>query len=429
MPDYKKKNVKRAGKKRSSAQKIDDISMRSKTIRRSEAEKKKQSATQKGSLRVVKGNKLRNRNRVRVITGLVATIVAAVLIFYFSLPTGIVDQINVFSSGFGSSQFPVSMAGSNTLTVDKHGSLFYCLSDTMVEGFNSGGKRILKSQHGFSAPVMRTSATRALIFDQGGISYKVYGVNDVIIEKTTKKNIISGSIARCGAYAIATGAEGYAACVTVYNKNGEQVYEWNSSVELVSDVALSPNGKKLAVAVFSGENGVYKSKVYVLTFDSASPIHTTEYEGKFIYSLQTNINKGFFTVHSEGTDYTSWGRYSNKNFTTENSVRMYRGNSRFSLAVTTRSSDKKDNTLILFNKKGKQVSEIKWEQSITDAALVGSHIFILSDTKVYLIDKSGNTVRTGEAGFGGVRVVGISLENAIVISDNILNKVVLKSEK
>ena len=44
MPDYKKKNVKRAGKKRSSAQKIDDISMRSKTIRRSEAEKKKQQA-------------------------------------------------------------------------------------------------------------------------------------------------------------------------------------------------------------------------------------------------------------------------------------------------------------------------------------------------------------------------------------------------
>ncbi len=430
MPDYKKKNLKRAGVKRSRTARAEEIPMSPKSTGPAPAKKKGESKKQtKGSLRVVRGNKLRNRRKAQIISGILLTVVALVLILHFSFPTGLFDQIKVWSSSVGGSQFPVSMAGGNTLTVDKKGSLYYTLSDTMLEGYNGGGKRILKAQHGFSAPVMRSSATRTLVFDQGGSGYKLYSAEGVLLEKTTENGIISGNVSRCGTFVIATKAQGYASSVFVYGKNGEQLYQWNSSVELVSDVALSDNGKKLAVAVFNSNNGEYTSKVYVLTFDSANPVHTQEYKGEFVYSLQTNLKKGFVAVHTKGATYTSWGKYVKQSFTTENQLRMYRGNSKFSLIVTTRSSDKKDNTFTLFNKKGNEISQIKWEHSITDAALIGNHILVLSDTELFLLDKSGKIVRKGDAGFGGVRVVGHSLENATVISDNLLNKVVLKSEK
>lgn len=428
MPDYKKKNVKRSGRAKAKVEQVKDIPMRSKPVRQRKT-KENEAAEKPGDLRVVKGNKLRNRRRAQVILLVAVTVAAVILILQLSFPTGIIDQAKVIGAAIGAQSFPVSMSGSNTLNCEERGSLFYTLSDTSLESYNNGGKNIIKSQHGLSNPVLRASATRALLFDQGGVSFKIYGPKELIFDETTENSIISVNIARCGAYAIATRAKDYASTVTVYSKKGEKVYQWNSSVEIVSDVALSPDGKKLAVAVFGSNNGEYISKVYVLTFDSATPVHTSEYSGEFIYSLQTNVNKGFYVVYGGGTDYISWRKYTVKKFTTENDVRLYRGNSRHSLVVTTRSSDKKDNTLTLFNKKGESVSEIKWQQSITDATLVGNHILILSDTSIYMLDKNGKTVRRGEAGFGGVRVIGVNLEKSLVITDNLISKVDLQSEK
>lgn len=429
MPDYKKKKVKHSGRPRVDKSRNKEIPMRGKSVIREKRVNKNTSHTSKDNLRVVKGNKLRNRRRAQVVFSVVLTLALIIGIFQFTLPTGIVDQIRVTKAGIGAKGFPVSMGGSNILNSEKRGGLIYNLSDATIECMSVGGKNVFKGQHGYSNPVLKSSATRALVFDQGGQGYKIYSPKGLISEKTAESTIISANISRCGAYALAIRGESYASSVIVCDKNGEKLYQWNSSVEIVSDVALSPNGKQLAVAVFGSNNGEYISKIYILNFESANPVFTAEYKGEFIYSLQTNANKGFFVIYGGGVDFVHWRKHSSIKFTTENDVRFYRGNSKFSLVVNTRSADKKDNTILLINKRGKQISEIKWNQSITDVALTGNHILLLCDTNIYMLDKNGKTVRSGEAGFGGVRVVGIGLENALVLTDNQINKVALKSEK
>lgn len=427
MPDYKKKKVKHSSGAKVNKARAKEIPMRKKSLPEEETVKVK-SETKK-NLKVVKGNKLRNRRRAQVISAVILTLALIIGIFQFALPTGIVDQIRVMSAGIGAQGFPVSMGGSNILNSEKRGGLIFNLSDSTIECMSVGGKNVFKGQHGYSNPVLKTSATRAVVFDQGGQGYKIYSPKGLIAEKTAESAIISANVSRCGAYALAIRGESYASSVIVYSKSGEKIYQWNSSVEIVSDVALSPNGKQLAVAVFGSYNGEYISKIYLLSFDSATPTFTAEYKGEFIYSLQTNANKGFFVIYGGGADFIHWRKYKTIKFTTENEVRFYRGNSKCSLIVNTRSADKKDNTLVLVNKRGKQINEIKWNQSITDVALVGNHIVLLCDTNLYVLDKNGKTVRSGEAGFGGVRVLGVGLENALVLTDNQINKVALKSGK
>ncbi len=424
MPDYKKKNVKRAS--RVKKPKVKDIEMRKKHTG-GENETSKQESN--GKLRVVRGNKKKRQAITRTVFVSVAIVVAVFITASLLLPTGIGDFATGVRYALSGGEYPISLVGGDSLLSEKQGSLVYTLTDTSLEVYSLGGKKALSSAHGFSSPVLRTSPTRALVYEQGGKGLKLYGADKLIKSDSVSDNIISANLSRSGAYAVATTSKDFASKVTVYSKNSKMLFEWNSSVEIVSDVALSPNGKKLAVAVFSSSNGQYISKIYIFNFDSATPIHTVEYTGKLIYSLNTKLNSGICAIYDGGMDFISWSKFNESKFTTDYEVRMYRATNSISALASSRSNDKKDTKITAFSSSGKQLFEIEWKQSITDFAVMGDKIIILSDTGVYLLDKNGNILKKGDAGFGGVFVQAISSEKAMVVTDNSLISVSLTASK
>ncbi|MBQ8304197.1 MAG: hypothetical protein IJX79_04565 [Clostridia bacterium] len=422
MPNYRKKNVRRATKR--SKRQIKDIEMKKK---RDGGEKA--SEDKGGKLRVVKGNKKKRQAITRAVF-ITAIIVAVILITAnFLLPTGIGDFITGVKYSLSSGEYPISLVGGDSLLSQKQGSLIYTLTDTNLEVYSLGGKKALSSAHGFSTPVIKTSPTRAVVYEQGGKGLKLYGAEKLIFSKNYEDNIISAGLSRSGAYAVATTSKDFASKVTVYSKNSKMLFEWSSSVEIVSDVALSPTGNKLAVSVFSSQNGQYLSKVYIFGFDSATPLYTTEYKGSLIYSLSAQSNSGIFAVYNGGMDFISWGKFKESKFTTDYQVRMQRGTNSICALASSRSNDKKDTKITTFSSGGKQLFEINWKQSITDFAVMGDKILILSDTSVYLLDKNGNVLKKGDAGFGGVSVQAVSTEKAVVVTDNSLISVALTATK
>ena len=424
MPDYKKKNNKHSSKSKRPKRVNEDIKMRH---GKTETEEKSEQNT--GKLRVVKGNKRKKQAITRGISIAVITIALLVVLTNVLLPTGIGDFVSNSKYALSSGEFPVELVGSDALHSEKKDNLFYTLTDTNIEIVSTSGKKALSASHGFSKPVMRTSPTRAIVYEQGSTGLKLFGVDKLIFSKDIEDNIISANVSRCGAYVVATTSKDFASKVTVYSKNQKMLFEWNSSVEIVSDVALSPNGKKLAVSVFSSNNGQYISKIYFFKFDSATPVHTAEYNGKLIYSLETDLNSGLFALFDGGMDFISWNKYAKKEFSTDYNLRMYRSGKRLCVLASSRSNDKKDTKFTAFSSSGKKVFETEWKESITDFAVLGDKILILSDTSVYLIDKNGNILKKGDAGFGGVSVQAVSAEKAVVITDNSMLTVTLTAQK
>ncbi len=422
MPDYRKKNVRRATRR--SKSRVKDIEMKKK-----HSEKQETPEGEGSRLRVVKGNKKKRQAVTRAVFVSVAVAVVILITANFLLPTGIGDFITGVKYSLSSGEYPVSLVGGDSLLSEKQGSLIYTLTDTNLEVYSLGGKNALSSAHGFSSPVMKTSPTRAVVYEQGGKGLKLYGMDKLILSESYDDNIISAGLSRSGAYAVATTSKDFASRVTVYSKNSKMLFEWSSSVEIVSDVALSPMGNKLAVSVFSSQNGQYISKVYIFGFNSATPLHTTEYQGKLIYSISARSNSGIFCVYNGGMDFISWGRFKESKFTTDYEVRMYRGTNNICALASSRSNDKKDTKITAFSSGGKQLFEISWKQSITDFAVMGDKILILSDTSVYLLDKNGNILKKGDAGFGGVSVQAVSTEKAVVVTDNSLISVGLNAIK
>ncbi len=424
MPDYRKKNVKRHSKAKNSKSRKRDIEMRQKQTQDID------DAARPGKrLRVVKGNKKRRQAITRAVLTAICITLIVLITASVLLPTGLGDFFTGVKYSLGSGEFPISLVGSDSLLSGKQGSLVYTLTDTNMEIYSLGGKKALSSAHGLLDPVMKTSPTRALVYEQGGGGLKIYSADKLIASETLNDKIISAALSRSGAYAVATTSKDYASKVTVCSKKSKMLFEWNSSVEIVSDVALSPNGKKFAVAAFTGNNGQYISKIYIFGFDSATPLATIEYKGKLIYSLNSESNSGIFAVYEGGMDFIKWNKYAKSEFTTDYEVRMYRATGSLCALASSRSSDKKDTKITAFSAGGKQLFEIEWKQSITDFAVMGDKIIILSDTSVYLLDKNGNILKEGDAGFGGVAVQAISSEKAMVITDNSLISVALTARK
>lgn len=422
MPDYKKKNHKHSSKIKRSQRVSKEIKMRRKS---DEFEEKPEQS--KGKLRVVKGNKKRKQAISRGIFALVAVVGVSIALLNFLLPTGIGDFVTNSKYAFSAGEFPVELSGNDTLFSNKQGNLFYTLTDSNLEITSISGKKVLSSPHGFSKPVMRTSPTRAIVYEQGSTGLKLFDVDKPMLSKDFEDNIIAANLSRSGAYAVATTSKNFASKVTVFSKKSKMLFEWNSSVEIISDVALSPNGKQLAVAVFNGDNGKYVSKIYFFEYDSATPVHTVEYSGKLIYSLETQVNLGVFALFEGGMDFVSWNKFAKKEFATDYNLRMYRATSRLCVLANSRSSDKKDTKFAAFSSSGSKKFEFEWKESITDFSILGDKILILSDTSVYLVDKNGNILKKGNAGFGGVSVQAVSTEKAVVITDNSILSVTLIS--
>lgn len=433
MPEYKKRHVNRL---RGAADTVKNKKERRSRIAETEDivmtpfGKGSKNTKPQSDMRVVKGKKLERRRRTKVFTAVVSVIVIACVVLQLVLPVGIIENIQNLTALLGSGGYPISLESSNTINAVSRGtSYYYVLTDTRINAFSVGGKKIYSYAHGFENPVLKTSKTRAMVFDQGGNELLIYNLASLKGTIKTESEIITANISDSGTYAVVTQSDTYASAVSVYDKQSKLIYEWYSSEDTVNNVAVSPNGKKIAVSAFNASSGNYKSKVSVLNFNSAAPEFTEEYEGAPVLNLDTAHSAGFSAVTANRIDFINWSGYEKTGYTNEYPISMFRSGSGGSAAVFSRESDRTDNRVAVFNSKGKLKAEFEFKGIISDIQISGGHIYCISDTEIYLLGPDGAVLRSAECGFGAVRLAVTGTNIAAVITDNRIDRIKLEPKE
>ncbi len=426
MPDYKKKHRSKLSKAPTPKKRNKRVLENTEDIKMSSGAKPQQPSNE---MRVVKGRKLAQQRRSRIILGTVAFLAAVFLLFQLLLPAGIFETVGNLFALIGSGSYPIEFESNDSLNSISRGQYYYLLTDTEIKAFSNAGKEIYSYAHGFENPVLKTSATRALVFEQGGTDAFVFDLNSLKSTVKTKKNIITASISDSGTYALVTHSDNYASAVSVYSKKNKLLYEWYSSDGTVNNVAIAPSGKKIAVSLFTSNVGQYNSKLSVLTFDSATPEFSKTYEGTLIYTLDTFSKRGFSVLTLEGYQFIKWSNYQLKEYSDEYTASMFRASSRGSVVVFNRESDKTDNRIAVFSARGELEYQFKFNGLISDIQLSHGHIYCISDTKIYIFDEQGNVIRSAECGFGAVRIAVIGTNSVAVITDNKIEKIKLEQVK
>ncbi len=378
------------------------------------------------NMRVLRGKKLEIKRRLRIAALIAAVLVIVLVGCELFAPAGLFETVSNMTLVIGSGSYPASLESTNTANAVSKGSYYYVLTNNSIIAYSNAGKKIFSYSHGFENPILKTSKTRALVFGQDTNQALIFTLRGLKSTIDTKQKIKNAAIGDDGTYALVTSADNYAAQVSVYKKNNKLVYEWFSSKELVNNVAVAPSGKKIAISTVCSKVGSYDSRLSVLNFKSATPLYEKVYEDTVIYNIDTSFTGGFSVLTANQFDFIKWSNYKTRSYENEYNTAMFRAGSSGMAVVYNRDSDKTDNRIAVFSKSGKLKNEIKFKGIITDFGIKDGNIYCISDTKAYILDKNGKIIRSGECGFGAVRICPIGQNTVAIVTDNTIDKIKLE---
>lgn len=421
MPDYKRKH-----RSKFSAQPKVDKKKSAKLKSKNEIkfdEGLESSPRKKRGLTLVKGNKAEIRRHWLNLSAVVLCIALAVAICEIALPAGIIETVSTAVISMGRGDYPIDFESTSTENLIAKSGYYYVLTDGEIKAVTNGGKVVFTYSHGFENPVIKTSGTRAVLFNQGGQDALIFTLSGLEDNITSEKEIINAAIGDDGTYALVTNADGYVAKVSVYKKNAKLIYEWYSASDMVNNVAVFKNGKKIAISTLKANVSGFDSKVMILNFNSANAEFQKEYDGEIIYNLSTEFSRGVTVATSNTFDFLKIRKFESSEYKNEYNLQMLRESSGGTLLLYNRENDKTDNIIVAISKKGEVSFETKFSGIVTDIAMKNNHIYCISDTKAYILDSNGGIVRTTDCGFGAVRFSVVSKEEIAVVTDNQINKV------
>lgn len=338
-------------------------------------------------LEVIKGSRKR-RKVIRIVTcSVIALIFIALFIINLLSPTGIIEMTQNAYATIGSGNFPVNIYSKNASDFNSFGDVNLILNDSYFEVYNTKGKLIQAASHGMSNPRLEVSEARFLLFDRSRYGIKIYNYSTELFSKNFEHVIYSADIGRNGTYAVVTGSNTYLNTVYVFNKHNDSVFTWNSANYYVSDVAVANNGKKIAVCLVNAKGGSYSSAVYILDFNSASPVSKFEFS-----TLISSCSSAGDYLLVNGIDYAailSW-EGEKKTVITENDTLRYFNISSDgeALIVYGRENNRQINSVCHVDKDGNIVKTFDFNSYIDGIDFDGNSICIISDEILFVYDKN-----------------------------------------
>lgn len=352
--------------------------------------RKGERATSNQDIKLVMGKKEQRQLRRFISLGIVCVLLLAVVLFSALTPTGPFEYLQNKFYSIGNGSFPASISGSELKNAYSVNSLLYSLSDTHAEIFNNSGKQLFSRQHEFNSPALSVSSQRALVYDIGGKNVYVFNHSDVISDIKSEYDIYCAAIGHNGTVAIASKSKGYASQVQVLSKNNKEKFVWYSSNEIVNNIAVSNNGRRVAVSTIDSSGGKFRSKLYVFKYSSADPIYEFTYEDAVVYSINSVSNGYFCAVTNKSVDFIKWRNGQRKTNESSLTIKLFRKfDNKKSIAVL---GNKLNNSIVLYNAKGEKQAEFEFSGVVSDVSLGKKNIYIMSDGYLYSVDLEGNVL-------------------------------------
>lgn len=344
------------------------------------------------NLGIILGKREEQRKK-RLITYLVVLpFIMAILIFCLTTPTGPIEAITNGIATVGGGSFPKAVTGSKVLSLKTVENRAFLLTDTHIIGYTDSGKEMFQHQHNFSSPVLEASSTRTLVYNRESTDYVVHNNSQLIYEKKSSKPIFCADISNNGSIALVTEADKYAAQVEVFSSGMKSKFIWYLVDGLVSDIAISNNGKKIAIAVLKVKDGAFDSEIVCFDIGSETPLFTIPQKGTHILKLETVSSSQFSYVTGEGISYVKWKDGTQTSLSEGDlSPVFYKIYDNKSVAVFGKNTSC---TVNIYDKKGEKLGGFTYNSLIDDVTFSNKRVYLLKSTNIYELDFEGNLLNT-----------------------------------
>lgn len=249
--------------------------------------------------------KLKKSKKKRMIAWIViGVIVAALLIMRVAeIDFSAVKDGSAFDHGASQdSGFPYQLSSGSDVSFGSVGKDICVLEDTAYTVLDSSDAEVkLNFDHGFANPVLKTAGSYTLLYDQGGLSYRLDSNTENIYQEKTDQQLLCADVSDSGTVALATTSSDALSSVYVFNKSLKQKFAFDVTDGYVTNVAVDSRGSRVAFTAVSSENARFKSTVYTMSVDDAAPRAQFEYVGSSVLDLRFSATDLFIV----GSDFVS----------------------------------------------------------------------------------------------------------------------------
>lgn len=246
--------------------------------------------------------KLKKNKKKRIAAWIVICLVVAALIV---MRVAEIDFSSIGGSASSQSQssgFPHQLASGSDLYFGSVGNDLCLLEDSTYTVLDSSDAEVKYSfEHGYSNPVVKTAGSYSLLYDQGGVSYRLDTNSENVYQEKTQSSLICADVSDSGTVALATTSDSALSTITVYNKSLKQKFTYDVTAGYVTSVAVDSRGSRVAFAAVSSENARFKTVVYTMNVDDTEPRAQFEYTGSSVLELRFS-STDLFVV---GNDFVS----------------------------------------------------------------------------------------------------------------------------
>lgn len=352
-----------------------------------------------------------------VICFVLAFLILFTAAFHFALPTGILEFLqNSYALQATTGSGCDSLMGASFLQINARYGRIDLLSGGYYEVYNTRGGTAYTVQHGYSAPVMISSAARTLVFDRGGTDCSVYNLSKQLQKLTVDGKLYTADISRGGKVALAYKSNDYLSVVEVYSRRSKLLFTHNFSEEYVTTVSINSTGRYITVTTLFSQNGIYHSNVYLFDIHKKTQISKTNYENLYFTaseslgratSLVVGYDKAIVMRHSKGTvtELDIPDKISNYAVSHNGTIAF----------VCNQANNQIDNKIRLYNRKGEKKTELDFVGAIHGFSVSDTHIYILSDGVLHIY--TAKDLKHTEEPFANVQFLAAFRGGAAAVSN------------
>lgn len=188
----------------------------------------------------------------------------------------------VFSKGKG---FPYSIEGLEIDRVEAIGNRILILTDDDSLVLDSKAGELYKTQLFAEETKVVTHNGRALLYSENSPKVVMQSKTEELGSIEENGSVITATIAKNGWFATSHANSENLSVLTVYNNHFEKEFVWNCSNERIAAIALTPDGKGVAVSAVGVENAEVYSRILFFNTEKTDPVYDSRVSGTLFLNM------------------------------------------------------------------------------------------------------------------------------------------------
>lgn len=154
-----------------------------------------------------------------------------------------------------------------------------------IAELNKKGKVLWETATSVAEPLIDAAGNYIVLADEGGKGICLYHKNKLVYSIQAQNPILTVDVSSDGDAVVTTDKEFYKGAVEVFNKNGRQVFSWNSGSEYVLNASISESSRRLAIVLLNADEKV-KTNIQFFDINKSTGYHTATFENSAVLSAK-----------------------------------------------------------------------------------------------------------------------------------------------